>query len=416
MNRNTDKYNAVKRLGMPVPKNPVPKNPFPKNPVPNNSVPKNPISKNNAVQNNNIGQKSKSVPKYKNAPKVSIAMNRLRKQGKCSSTANINLGAGILAHFFNRKHTDEHEGGTIANIVDLHKRKSAPTLRATTKEVGQLNIVTWNISGLLGSLLDGDVVAFLKKFDIICLQETFLLYEFNVSFKFPNYKAIQHVASKLSKAGRPSGGIILLYKKEYEKHIKAIETENKNIIGINMNKTLLNMDKDLLLFTLYAHPAHSPYYSQTKSENTLDQLSDVIGDCLENQDKEVLILGDVNARIASWTPCIAQPEESPEENDKEKWVIYDRASKDEIVNNFGKKLIEICCCFELIPLLGLKVKHFPDDFTYVSNRGQSIVDHILCSFNMLDICCGVRIITRVESDHLPVTCRLGGIKRTEKNM
>ena len=86
----------------------------------------------------------------------------------------------------------------------------------------QIKILTWNIAGLLGRLLDGEVVAFLKKFDIVCLQETFLLYDFNTCFKFPNYRAIQSTASKLSKSGRPSGGILVLYKKELEKHLSLI--------------------------------------------------------------------------------------------------------------------------------------------------------------------------------------------------
>ena len=105
----------------------------------------------------------------------------------------------------------------------------------------KLKILTWNISGLLGRLLDGEVVAFIKKHDIICLQETFLLFDFNTAFKFPNYKSVQTKAIKLSKAGRPSGGIIVLYKKELDKYIKVMKSENDNIIGLNIGKNFIKI-------------------------------------------------------------------------------------------------------------------------------------------------------------------------------
>ena len=169
----------------------------------------------------------------------------------------------------------------------------------------QINIVTWNVSGLLGRLLDGEVVAFLKKYDIICIQETFLLYDFNTSFKFPNYKAIQSPASKLSKAGRPSGGILILYKKELDKYLKVVNTEVKNMLCLRINQNMLNTDNDILLITLYVHPIHSTYYKVTGNEDTLDQLNDFIGELVEhNEWEDILISGDVNSRISDWRPCI----------------------------------------------------------------------------------------------------------------
>ena len=137
------------------------------------------------------------------------------------------------------------------------------------------------------------------------------------------------------------------------------------------------------LKTLYADPAHSSYYKLNNKENTLDELSDFIGNCLEDQDLEVVALGDTNGRISSWKPSFTQPNEDPDDREKEKEIVFDRTSKDEIINNFGKKIIEICTCFNLVPLLGLTDRQFPDDFTYVSERGTSTVDHVLCTICLL---------------------------------
>ena len=41
-----------------------------------------------------------------------------------------------------------------------------------------LKIGTWNVEGLLNRLDSSDFVSFLKSFDICCLTETFIDYEF----------------------------------------------------------------------------------------------------------------------------------------------------------------------------------------------------------------------------------------------
>ena len=171
---------------------------------------------------------------------------------------------------------------------------------------------------------------------------------------------------------------------------------------------------DVLILSMYIHPAHSPYYRLEGQENTLELVSDFLGDYMENNDTNLVLMGDSNCRISSWKPCILSANDKYDDQVYDNSIVFERKSEDEVINNFGKKLIEICACFDLVPLLGLVCKNFPDGFTYISERGQSTVDHVICSIDMIDLIHELRIENRVESDHLPLAFRCGGLNMVKK--
>ena len=78
-----------------------------------------------------------------------------------------------------------------------------------SSSVSENKIISWNVAGLLDHLEECNVVNYLWKFDLICLQETYLMYNFNTDIKFKNYVCVQSHAAKLSAAGCPSGGVIM---------------------------------------------------------------------------------------------------------------------------------------------------------------------------------------------------------------
>ena len=144
-------------------------------------------------------------------------------------------------------------------------------------------------------------------------------------------------------------------------------------------------------------------------------MSEFLGDYLENNSMaNLVILGDSNCRISNWKPCILSVNDKYDDQLYDNSITFERNSQDEVINNFGKKLIEICACFDLVPLLGLVCRNFPDGFTYICERGQSTVDHVLSTVDMIDLIHDLRIESRIESDHLPLTFTCGGIN-TVKN-
>ena len=117
-----------------------------------------------------------------------------------------------------------------------------------------------------------------------------------------------------------------------------------------------------------------------------------------------LIVGDFNSRISNWGLPI-EGEEELEDFITNKTEL-DRCSQDEQFNHLGRKLIELCVTFTLTPLHGLIDRGFPGDFTFTSDRGNSVVDYHLCSLDLLECVCEFSINTRIESDHSPSVAKL----------
>ena len=73
-----------------------------------------------------------------------------------------------------------------------------------------LKFLHWNVNGLSSKLCDKDFIAYVRSFDFICFVETFL--ETFQSDLFSDYSIFHKPATKLSKQGRSSGGIVCLIK------------------------------------------------------------------------------------------------------------------------------------------------------------------------------------------------------------
>ena len=114
--------------------------------------------------------------------------------------------------------------------------------------------VSWNVEGWAAKLADPSVTEYLLSFDVICLTETFMIMDFDSTLLFHEYECIQKKAIKLSKMGRPSGGIIVLYKKSLKPYVSAIENEYDNLLILKVKKEAWNVDKDVTLFFYLSPP------------------------------------------------------------------------------------------------------------------------------------------------------------------
>jgi hypothetical protein len=94
-------------------------------------------------------------------------------------------------------------------------------------------------------------------------------------------------------------------------------------------------------------------------------------------DDFLLIGGDLNARIGDW--CFDVQDDLEEESVH----IFERKSKDNVINNFGKLLVQLCYMFDVVPLNGLVDQELDDNFTFFSERGNSTIDFFLSSVDFL---------------------------------
>ena len=274
-----------------------------------------------------------------------------------------------------------------------------------------INFGFWNVEGLYEKLHLNDLCEFIESFDIIGLGETFTLPGFDFGMKFPEHHALHCPATKYSKLGRPSGGLVLLIKKKIEKFVQIIDTQISHVLAIKVNKSLFNTNKDILLIMLYNHPRESVFYKHKDYYSTLEEVDQFLANQIEKgQEFNVLLGGDLNARIGDWA-YTEDEEDDQETNDNH--TTYRRESQDNQINIAGRTLIEMCTTYGLTSLTGLKIKNFASNFTFIGHRGSSIVDHFIASIDLLDNIIHFTTINRIESNHLPITIQ---IESSTKNL
>ena len=263
---------------------------------------------------------------------------------------------------------------------------------------GEIRALSWNLESLFDKISLPGVSEFVGTFDVACLSETFTLPNFDFSIKFENFIATHWPAEKFTQLGRPSGGIVVLIKKQLKPFIEIVKTNINHIICLKIKKSLLNSARDLLYICTYIHPSNSIYYSTKSYDSTFEVLEEFIADEIQkNENVDLILTGDLNARIGDW--CFSLSDDYTEEE----CTVFHRTSQDTQMNPNGRRLIEMCNTFNLIPLNGLSSITADNRYTFISRRGNSTIDYFLCTPTYLQHVSGLNVINRVESQHLPVT-------------
>ena len=117
-------------------------------------------------------------------------------------------------------------------------------------------------------------------------------------------------AIKLSEKGRPSGGVIVLVKKNVSDllHIEHIAHNFNNIICLKMNFSNISTQiNDTFFISAYLPPQGSAFYQFSSIEHGFCQLEDFLSYLYSNYANfEIILSGDLNARIKDmfrlWLP------------------------------------------------------------------------------------------------------------------
>ena len=117
----------------------------------------------------------------------------------------------------------------------------------------------------------------------------------------------------------------------------------------------------------------------------------------------IICNGEFNARTANYQ--VKQDFVQNYENDmadKIEMLECSRISQDSQINDFGKRLLELCTLFDLQLINGCRPWDNHDKFTFKSDQGCSVVDYFLMSNSLLDFVHTFSVEDRTESDHMPV--------------
>ncbi|XP_015437252.1 PREDICTED: uncharacterized protein LOC107192490 [Dufourea novaeangliae] len=152
---------------------------------------------------------------------------------------------------------------------------------------------------------------------------------------------------------------------------------------------------------------------KARQEESKDGEGKLIGDLVkalgEEQEGEcnVLIAGDLNARIGREGGNVGWEGE-----------IVERRSKDEVINEYGKKLLEIVRENGWQFLNGNKTGGEEGEYTHIGGRGATVIDYVVTNTGAWDRIKEMRVGERTESDHMPLVVELWQeeeeIKKKEK--
>ena len=172
---------------------------------------------------------------------------------------------------------------------------------------------------------------------------------------------------------------------------------------LKLSRTLLGMEDDCLYLSTYVPPSSSPFYDSADSNCHIAEVEKCICDLEELGDVNIICNSDFNARTANYQ--VNQDFVQNYENDmvdKIEMLECSRISQDSQINDFGKRLLELCTLFDLQLINGCRPWDNHGKFTFISYQGCSVVDYFLMSSSLLDFVHTLSVEDRIESDHMPV--------------
>ena len=119
---------------------------------------------------------------------------------------------------------------------------------------------------------------------------------------------------------------------------------------------------------------------------------------IRDEDVHTLLCGDLNARTGCAQPKLDDNYTLGSEEDVIRGDRAERQSKDTVVNNFGKSLLNLCFMFDCVILNSDR----SGEYTHVSPHGSSVIDYFRMSEDLFSANCNLRVGDRVDSWHMPL--------------
>lgn len=248
-----------------------------------------------------------------------------------------------------------------------------------------LNILSYNVHGLENKVLYNEFFQYIKTCDIFILIETHILEVKIERFKkfFNGYDTFWKPATRISNYGRGIGGYVYGVKKDLKRKNINCQFKTENDINYIILKTL---NKTINIMPLYLRAA------------SWKEDYDTVYNFLINEDVEnLIIIGDLNIRIGT----LQQPlDDFIKSSFKAGFDL--RNSKDHEKNAKGKMFLDLCEDFGLYILNGCTIGDEMGNFTFMSGRGESVIDICAVAHDNLEAIERFTVENKIWSDHMPI--------------
>ena len=239
------------------------------------------------------------------------------------------------------------------NSVNSTQYKHSPNAALNVSNLDNLKILFWNCNGLSESKFIF-LQSIYKSFSIICVCESWLKVNAPFKFSLPGFKHFVSSREILSKRAKRGSGGVVIYVRETVHRLVSVEPTAKDEDRIWLR--IVNGDElPIFLGVWYIPPKGTTGYYGIKDR--WDLLSQEVARFKARG--SILLLGDFNARTGVFPPP--------------------RLSNDSTINDFGKRLLDICEEHSLLILNGNIGNS--SDYTCISAQGSSVVDYAIVSYN-----------------------------------
>ena len=228
----------------------------------------------------------------------------------------------------------------------------------------EINILFWNVNGLGRKVSDIDFINTIKDYDLIFFSETWLHKNVNLNLDISGYESYHLFGNKSrhTRKGRYSGGISIYYKQAIKNYIHIIEKHQNGIIWLELSKILFDFDDNIYLCCTYIPPKNSTIVDI----NDFDFFEELESGLERYKSKgKCFIFGDFNCRTSNMSDILHYDEYI--DPDFFKHCKY-RISKDKIIDNQGKQLMDFCRSTSYIIGNELGI----GEFTFRSTLGNSV--------------------------------------------
>ena len=189
---------------------------------------------------------------------------------------------------------------------------------------------------------------------------------------------------------RNSGGIVLYIRNKYVSKDTLVFTSHDDILWVKISSSVLSLNTDLYICLCYVVPDESSRQAMIET-NIFDRIleSIVYIESKAQSEFSMLICGDFNGRTSN-KPDFVLDDESHHMN-----VLPDEYTPDQFMNRYSQDIGHVnnngLLLLDLCQQTGVRILNgrVGDDrgvgkFTFVGNRGCSVVDYVLASQNLFE--------------------------------
>ena len=231
-------------------------------------------------------------------------------------------------------------------------------------------LILWNVNGIGDNLGDTDMQNVLNENNIVVLIETMKRDDYQVDI---SNKICYHFARarQNNESKRASGGTPIAFDETLKSHVNIVK-QTDIVVWLCIERDILKVRKDLYIGFVYIPPEGSPY-------SDIEHFQEITNDIEVYISKgDVITSGDFNARTSNVDDYVTVDSGFDFLND---FIESDpnrmiRQNPDGCLNNFGRRLIDLCKTTRLQIMNGRIIR--AEKYTCQRPNGASVIDYVIC--------------------------------------